>query len=110
MSLNCDIDPSIIFYSIYDKVIKVIDTYAPMEKNIKKEAKFNTKPWITTALKTSIYKDEKYTLSKFLKSNSAYNHFKYKIYQNKLSILLKVNKRSYYQNYFRSNSSNLKKM
>ena len=102
LSLNCDNDPSIIFDSIYDKVIKVIDTYAPMEKISKKEAKFNTKPWITTALKTIRIKSILYR--KFLKNNSAYNHFKYKTYRNKLS------KRNYYQNYFRSNSSNLKKI
>ena len=109
LSLNCDNDPSIIFDSIYDKVIKVIDTYAPMEKISKKEAKFNTKPWITTALKTSI-RIKNILYWKFLKNNSAYNHFKYKTYRNKLSILLKVTKRNNYQNYFRSNSSNLKKI
>jgi hypothetical protein len=48
--LDCG-NPNDIFYSIYDKVSKVIDTYAPMEKISKKEAKFNTKPWITAALK-----------------------------------------------------------
>jgi hypothetical protein len=32
----------------------MIDTYPPMEKISKKEAKFNTKPWITAALKISI--------------------------------------------------------
>jgi hypothetical protein len=46
---------------------------------------------------------------KFLKNNSSYNHFKYKTYRNKLSILLKISKRNY-QNYFRSNSCNLKKI
>jgi hypothetical protein len=47
---------------------------------------------------------------KFLKNNSSYNHFKYKIYRNKLSILLKISRRNYYQNYFRSHSCNLKKI
>lgn len=47
---------------------------------------------------------------KFLQNNSIYNHFKYKTYRNKLSILLKLSKRNYDQNYFRSNLSNLKKI
>ena len=81
-----------------------------MEKKSKKEAKFNTKPWITTALKTSIW-IKNILYRNFLKNNSAYyNHFKYKTYRNKLSILLKVRKRNYYQNYFRSNLSNFKKI
>ena len=85
----------------------MIDTYAPMEKISKKEAKFNTKPWITAALKTSI-RIKNMLYKKLLKNNSAYNRFKYKTYRNKLNILLKISKRNYYQNYFTSNSCNLK--
>ena len=107
LSLDCNNDSNVIFYSIYDKVIKVIDIYAPIEKISKKETKFNRKPWITTALKISI-RIKNILYRKFLKSNSAYSHFKYKTYRNKLSILLKVSKRNYYQNYLKSNSGNLK--
>jgi DUF4097 and DUF4098 domain-containing protein YvlB len=97
------------FDSICDKVSKVIDTFAPMEKISKKEAKFNTKPWITATLKISI-RIKNMLYREFLKNNSSYNHFKFKIYRNKLSILLKISKRNYYQNYFRSNSCNVKKI
>ena len=55
--INCDYNPNILFHIIYDELLGVIHKHAPSRKLTKKERKFNTKPWITTAVKTNSNKE-----------------------------------------------------
>ena len=60
--------------------------------------KLKTKPWITSAIRTSI-KIKNNLYKKFLKTKSYYQT-KFKVYRNKLNHLIKISKRIYYNNYF----------
>lgn len=85
----------------------IINKFVPLRKLSRREVKFSVKPWITTALRKSINtKNSLY--KKFIASQSELVHSKYKIYRNKLNHLLHLSKKSYYDNFFKSNQSNIK--
>ena len=102
-------DPSSLFNSFYDKISQVIDKHIPIKQLSKKELKFQSKPWITPAIRVSIsVKNNLY--KKFLKSKSSYYHCKFKMYRNKLNHLLKISKKKYYNSYFLQNANNTKRI
>jgi len=106
--LNNYSDPSDMFNIFYSKISNIVDKHAPVKQLSRKEIKQLSKPWITKGIKTSI--DIKNKIYKqYIKNKSLYYYDKFKFYRNKLNRLIKVSKKNYYQNYFSTNRSNIKK-
>ena len=85
------------FDTFYSKISEFIDIHIPLKQLSKKESQFKTKPWITSAIRTSIKIKNKF-YKKFLKTKSSYYQTKFKVYRNKLNHLIKISKRKYYNN------------
>ena len=107
--VNTFSDVNDMFDSFYTKLSKIIDHHAPIKKIPRKELKLRSKPWITLSIRKSIFVKNK-LYKKFLKSKLPYYHLKFKYYRNRLSHLIKVSKKQYYNDYFHANRSNPKKI
>ena len=84
-----------------------MNKHLPLRKLSRREVKFNSKPWITKALRKSINHNN--TLyGHFIRTKSTNSHHKYKTYRNKLTGLLRLSKKLYYQSYFKANQTNIK--
>ena len=97
--LSGNSDPSCMFDTFYSTLSEFIDIHIPLKQLSKKDSKLKTKPWITSAIRTSI-KIKNNLYKKFLKTKSSYYQTKFKVYRNKLNHLIKISKRVYYNNYF----------
>ena len=69
------------FDTFYSKISEFIDIHIPLEQLPKKESQFKTKPWITSAIRTSI-KIKNKLYKKFLKTKSSYYETKFNVYRN----------------------------
>ena len=87
-------DPSNMFDSLYSKLSKIIDNHIPIKQLSRKELKVKSKPWVTSAIKTSIQIKNK-LYKKFLKTKAPYYQTKFKFYRNKINHLLKVSIKGY---------------
>ena len=71
-----DTDPSCMFDYFYSKISQIVNKHIPIKQLSRRELKFKSKPWITSAeVKNNLYK-------KFLKTKSSYYHSKFKYYRN----------------------------
>jgi len=87
----------------------IINKHIPVKQLSKRERKFLSKPWITSALRKSIYvKNNLY--KKFIKTRSTCIQSKFKLYRNKLNHLLKISKKEDYNNYFFDNINDCKRI
>ena len=107
ITLSQNNDVNAMFDSFYSKISQVIDKHVPLKKLTKNEIKFNSKPWITPGLEVSIRKKNR-LFKKYCLNKNSYSALKYQKYRNKLNKLLALSKKSYYQNYFKNNTSNVK--
>ena len=82
------------FQSLYTKNNDIINQLIPLKKLSRKEVRFKAKPWITSGLKTSIYKKNQ-LFKNYLKQRNENALWKYKAYRNKLFSLLKISKENY---------------
>ena len=99
------------FDSFYSTTSEIIDKHIPVKQLSKNELKFQSKPWISPAMKVSIHvKNSLGMYKKYLKTKSSYYHRKFKYYRNKLNHLLKINKRQYYNKYFLENINDSKRV
>ena len=105
-----DSDPSDMFCSFYSTIFDIVDKHIPLKQLSKKELKFQSKPWITPAIKVSNVQVKNKLYKKYLKTKSCYFHSKFKLYRNKLNHLLKLSKLQYYNNYFLNNVKDSKKI
>ena len=88
-----------VFKSVYNECFPVI--------KVKKKYR-NRLPWLTDGLKTSIkHKNKLYRIS--IKHPTAYNITLYKVYRNRLQILLKAEEKQHYQSLILANKDNLRK-
>ena len=102
-------DSSKMFESFHRILTQFIDKHIPIKQLSRRELKSYSKPWITSAIKTSVrVKNALY--KKFLKTKSTYYHCKFKYYRNKLNHLMKASRRLYYNNYFLENINNSRKL
>ena len=97
------------FDYFYSKISQIVDKHIPIKQLSRRELKFKSKPWITSAIKRSI-KVKNNFYKKFLKTKSSYYHSKFKYYRNKINHLLKLSKRKYYNQYFLENSNDIKRV
>ena len=93
------------------KINSLLSNYVPLKKISKNKLKFQSKPWITTALRKSVSVKNKF-LTYFIKkkdpAKKAKLHLQDKNHRNLLSTLLKKSKENYYKKYFESNWNNAK--
>ena len=87
---SCNSDPSCMFDTFYSKISEFIDLHIPLKQLSKKESKLKTKPWITSAIRTSIKIKKNKLYKKFLKTKSSYYQTKFKVNRNKLNNLIKI--------------------
>ena len=96
-----------IFDSFYSAINTTIDKHAPLKKLSKKEAKFQSKPWISQGIRKSI-KTKNKLFNCYIRNKSQVNHSRYKIFRNKLKHILNVSKKLYYNDYFSYHVNNVK--
>ena len=92
---------------------KLLDTFCPVTAISKRKQNLKLKPWITSALTTSMkIRDNIYkTFCKAKEPNLKKQlHEKYKIYRNQIVTLTRVCKENYYQSFFENNKTNSKKI
>jgi flavodoxin len=109
-SPNSDTDQS--FSLFYNKIIRLLDEMAPMQKLTKKEIGLKKCPWITYGILASMRaRDALY--KKFTKETDPVlkeNYFgSYKAYRNRIIALIRTSKKQYYAKFFEENNSNVKK-
>lgn len=85
------------FDNFYIKLSEVVDLHVPVKQLSKQDLKAQSKPWITSGIRTSI-RIKNGLFKKFLKTKSIYYHTKFKIYRNKLNHLIKLARKNYYYN------------
>ena len=94
-----------------DKIIMLLDTYAPHRKINKYKMKFKCKPWITLRLQKSI-SVKNILLKNFINKKDPILkeefHTNYKKYRNLLSTLMKKSRQAYYDKHFEINWNNIK--
>ena len=94
-----------------DKIIMLLDTYAPLKRINKYKLKFKSKPWITLGLQKSISVKNKLFTNFINKKDPVLKeefHTKYKKYRNLLSVLMKKSKQAYCGKYFERIWNNIK--
>ena len=69
-------DVNDMFDSFYTKLSKIIDHHAPIKQIPRKELKLRSKPWITLAIRKSIFVKNK-LYKKYLKAKLPYYHLKF---------------------------------
>ena len=100
------------FTLFYDKIIRLLDEMAPMQKLTKKEIGLKKCPWITygmlTSMRTrdSLYKKSTKETDPTLKDNY---YGSYKACRNRIISLIRASKKQYYAKYFEENNTNVKK-
>ena len=84
-------DVNVMFDTFYSRLSNIIDRHIPIKKLSAKKIKQLSKPWITSGIRRSIrIKNKLY--KRFIKTQSAYYHTKFKLYKNKLNHLIKISK------------------
>ena len=100
------------FKSFFDKIEKLLDEMAPIQKLTKKEVGLSTRPWITFGILASMKQRDKlykeYTIEKSpLKKNEIFES--YKKHRNEVLNLIRISKKDYFTKYFEENRTNVKK-
>lgn len=101
------VDVNVFFQNFYSRVNNIIDKHVPLRQLTRKEIRSLSKPWVTEGIKTSIKVKEKH-YEKYLKTGNTYHLTKFKFYRNKISSLIRHSKQEYYNNYFKTNNTNIK--
>ena len=96
-----------LFDVFFSKCSEIVNKHLSMRKLSRREVKFNSKPWITKGLRKSI-NNKNIMYRHFVRTKSSYSHHEYKMYRNKLTSLLRLSKKLYYQSYFKINQHNMK--
>ena len=101
------------FNSFLNKFNTLFDKHVPLKKLTKNQSKLLNKPWITAGLLTSMKIRDNFLLD--LKNTTdpdlkAFLSSLYKLYRNRIVSLLRLSKKNYYNNYFRINNANLRKV
>ena len=89
------------FTAFYSKLNKLVNKHAPLKPLSKKNLKKLRKPWITKGIRRSIKI-----------KNSLYSSGdlpRYKLYRNKISMLTRISKKTFFHKYFEENLTNIKK-
>ena len=106
-------DANASFNAFYDSINHLLDNHAPLTKITNKEHKMSYKPWISYGIQKSMSRRDS-LFKKYIKSADPIKKEKlfsdYKDIRNKIVVLIKESKKSFYQNYFDNNNKNLRKI
>ena len=97
-------DPNTAYNILIDKYTGLFDTCFPFKTIKGKALNSFRKPWLTKSLLRSINKKNK-LYKQYLRHRSNEKLLKYKTYKNKLSNLLRVAKRLYFENQIEINKT-----
>ena len=100
-------DPNTAYNIFIDKYTGLFDACFPFKTIKGKALNSFRKPWLTKSLLKSINKKNK-LYKQYLRHRSNEKLLKYKTYKNKLTNLLRVAKRLYFQNQIEINKTNIK--
>ena len=100
-------DPNTTYYIFIDKYTGLFDMCFPFQIIKGKALNSFRKPWLAKSLLRSINKKNK-LYKQYLHHQSNEKLLKYKTYKNKLTYLLRVAKRLYFQNQIEINKTNIK--
>ena len=100
-------DPNTAYNIFIDKYTGLFDTCFPFKTIKGKALNSFRKPWLTKSLLRSINKKNK-LYKQYLYHRSNEKLLKYKMYKNKLTNLLRVAKRLYFENEIEKNKTNIK--
>lgn len=103
---NCN-NASMMFDALYSKLAQIVNAHVPLKQISRRKLKELAKPWITKGIKKSLMIKNKY-YKKFIKTKSLYWYHKFKQYRTKLNHIIKHSKKSYYNDYFMNNASDIK--
>ena len=106
-------DANLAFNNFYLAVEPIINKFMPLKKISNKEFKRKYKPWITNGICMSMKRRDK-LLHQYIRTKAPNTklslHIEYKLIRNKIVELVKISKQNFYNSYFESNSSNLRKI
>ena len=89
-----------LFSSFYNKYYTIVNKHAPMKKLSNCNVKQLSKPWITNGIKVAIKVKNKLYASG--------DEVRYKHYRNKISTLIHLSERRYYDTFLENNMVNMK--
>ena len=107
------LDVDLSFQIFFDKIINLVDKYAPLQKLTHKQVKTLTKPWITKTIQNAIHKRNKFhKLFNNTKDPTLKNQYElqYKELRNSIVTATRKGKKDHFSNFFQENSQNLKKV
>ena len=97
------------FNDFYFKLGGCVERHAPLTKLTPKEIKLESKPWITSELNKMIKIRNKLFQRKKRQPNNENNKRLYNLFRNRVTRELRKSKKSYYNEFFKTNTNNIKK-
>ena len=105
-------DPNICLDTFLLHFNYLLDEHAPLQKQTRKQKSLAHKPWINNEIKSQMKIRDRYFL-KFCHAKDpetkAHKHSQYKVSRNDFTRRIRESKNEYYNDYFTSNKSNIKK-
>ena len=96
-------DPNEAYDAFLSIFIALYDKHCPLR--VQKERKIEEKPWMTRGLENAC-KKKNILYKQFLKTRTKEAENKYKKYKNKLTSIMRINKKDYYNKQLQQNKSN----
>ena len=110
---NDKFDANVAFNNFFATVEPIIDKYMPLEKVKNKDHKRRYKPWITKGLLVSMRRRDK-ILQKIIKSKDQIRkqalRIEFNNLRNRIVELIMQSKQKYFNSYFSTNNSNMRKI
>ena len=97
------------FNDFYFKLEGCVERHAPLTKLTPKEIKLESKPWITSELNKMIKIRNKLFQRKKRQPNNENKKRLYNLFRNRVIRELRKSKKSYYNEFFKTNTNNIKK-
>ena len=104
-----DVNATCKFTFFHDQLSKCVRRHVPLTKVSQKALSFRDKPWITLKIQRMMARRDKY-LNKFHKTRNLDTEYLYKKFRNKVVFEIRKSRNDYYNNYFNTHKSNMKKL
>lgn len=108
-----NLDPNFSFENFYSTISPVISKFLPLKKVSNHEHKRKFKPWVSYGIRQCMKRRDKlYTQLRNCKNSIRKQSIQdeYKVLRNRVSELLSIAKKNYFNRYFQANNRNLRKI
>ena len=108
-----NLDPNLSFENFYSTISPIVEKFLPLKKVSDKVHKRKFKPWISLGIRRSMKRRDKlYTQLIRCKNQLRRQEInnEYKVLRNRVTQLIFIAKRNYYNRYFQANNRNLRKV